>query len=66
MTTDQYYEALKTLCNGNYWHMYERIHALLDAAKKGPVQGMNTEAVETLAKELKDRIKNDPTVDEAA
>ena len=66
MTEDQYYEALKTLCNGNYWHMHERLDALLDAAKTGQVQGMNEEAVTSLAKNLAARIKNDPSIDERA
>ena len=66
MSEAQYYEALKILCNGNFWHMHERVHALLDAAKQGPVQGMNVEAVTSLAENLMDRIKNDPTIDERA
>ncbi len=62
MTEDQYYEALKTLCDGKYLTMGDRLTDLLVAAEKGPIEGMNLEAVRALSNNLFQRMQKDPTV----
>lgn len=62
MTADQYYEALKTLCNGNYLLMGDKLTDLLVAAEQRPIEGMNLPAVQKLSNTLFARMQTDKSL----